>query len=167
MTNNFTDKDKAVKEEKVKYEKKYAKESKTTKKRSETNKVLDTELKRKGESNFLKEDLKKKNKGLKDNRFSETKKVNNKNLSENTKKLKSASYKDEIFKKPNLKIIPLGGLEEIGKNLLEKTENIALGQGIFRADDRRIGSLVLVFPSKFDRLQEERKRGVHGYQSDT
>lgn len=109
---------KQVEEAKEKSIKEGSTKKRTNKPYYKTNRETRTNKNKTGikEINESKENAKETKKINNNENIKETKKINRNNKREARENKKRQDDKFE-FKKPNLKIIPLGGLEEIGKNI--------------------------------------------------
>jgi len=123
MTNEVVNKENVERKTKEKsgLNKNYRNEDKITKKRVKENSSVERRKsqnrntnKENGINENLKREKRNKEKNAKEGTVKE--KIVREKKNNNAKNSKDSDYKFE-FKKPNLKIIPLGGLEEIGKNI--------------------------------------------------
>ena len=84
----------------------------------------------------------------------------NYNRKSDKKEVKTTS---EVFKKPNLKIIPLGGLHEVGKNITVfeyDNEIIVVDCGISFPEDDMLG-IDLVIPDVTYLIKNQEKKKLH------
>ena len=136
---------------------------------NEVKKIL-TERKRKTNTN-KKETIRKNTKGTKNIR-GEKKETGKTNTTASTKTTKSTNKKQnrEIFKKSNLKIIPLGGLHEIGKNITVfeyEDEIIVVDCGISFPEDDMLGVDLVIPDVTYLVKNQEKIKGMvitHGHE---
>ena len=139
---------------------------------NEVKKIL-TERKRKTNTN-KKETIRKNTNGTKNIRGEkkETGKTNTTASTKTTKNTKSTNKKQnrEIFKKSNLKIIPLGGLHEIGKNITVfeyEDEIIVVDCGISFPEDDMLGVDLVIPDVTYLVKNQEKIKGMvitHGHE---
>ena len=88
----------------------------------------------------------------------------------NTRKVRTNTKEDFEFKKPKLKIIPLGGLHEIGKNITVfeyENEMIAVDCGISFPEDDMLGVDLVIPDITYIVNNKEKFKGLfitHGHE---
>ncbi len=93
-----------------------------------------------------------------------------KNTRQRSKKTKNNNIAHEIFKKPSLKIIPLGGLHEVGKNITVfeyDDEMIVVDCGISFPEDDMLGIDLVIPDITYVIKNQEKLKGMvitHGHE---
>ncbi len=93
-----------------------------------------------------------------------------KKVAETTKKRRTRKKEDSIFKKPNIKIIPLGGLHEIGKNITVfeyEDEIIVVDCGLSFPEDDMLGVDLVIPDITYLVKNQEKVKGLvitHGHE---
>ncbi|MBR1654181.1 MAG: ribonuclease J [Clostridia bacterium] len=181
MTNEIASKENVVRKTKDKYEKNYRNEDKTAKRR-EINKDSKAPSKTKKDGVEKKVVEKRERVNKKDNIVSaekNKKRTQNRNSNvvnsnrETRNSHKPVNQKSDLnfeFKKPNLKIIPLGGLEEIGKNItiFEYDDEIVLVDcGLEFPEDNMLGVDLVIPDVTYLVKNKEKIKGLvitHGHE---